>query len=127
MAQITVTIGADGKLTAVNNPTQEDRGKDVIWVFGTGTTGRNLIIEFRLFFPPGSTTPSPNNPNPFVSLGPLGSNQFGGRIRQLARDGLYLYDIFDENTRLEWAVSLAQGGFGGLEIPKPPPPPPPLE
>src|SRR5215204_2887741 len=122
MAQITVTIDANGKVTAIENPTYEDRGADVTWVFGTGTEGRNLIIVFRQFFPPGSTTPGPTNPNPFVSLGPLAARQFGGRIRSLARDGLYFYDIFDESDRLQWAVSLPQGGFGGLEIPKPPPP-----
>lgn len=109
MAQITVTLAANGKVTARANPAKADPGDTITWI----CVGKAKGLGLRVAFQDGS---------PVDRLESAEADQIEGTIRRDTEPGLYLYDIFDRDHRkLAWANPISpQQNFGGIEIPKRP-------
>lgn len=110
MAQITVVLEANGKVTAKANPAHADPGDTITWV----CVGRAKGLGLRIDFQDGS---------PVERLESVVVDQVQGTVRRDTAPGLYLYDIFDrDNGKLAWANPISpQQNFGGIEIPRRPP------
>lgn len=125
--EINVTV-LPGGILEVADPAQNPLGVNardtVTWNF-TDPETLNPRVEFQVFLPADGSKPD---------MGP-GNNPFGnpappiGSLNTVvtAREGLYLYTVFDSNGQvLHWAVPLFIAGsfnanFGGIPIPPDPP------
>lgn len=109
MVDIFVTLDADDRVTAETNPSEANRGEEVTWHCQGRAAGRGLRVVFQ------------EDDGPFDGLRSTSVDQVNGTVRPDAATGLHFYNIFDEDTRLEWANPVSpQQNFGGIEIPRPP-------
>lgn len=110
MAQITVTLEANGKVTAQANPAKAEPGEAITWVCVGRAKGLRLQIDFQ-------------HSTPLDRLESVVEDEIRGTVPQGTAPGLYLYDILDRaGGKLAWANPISpQQNFGGIEIPRRPP------
>ena len=127
---LSLVRGDDGRerARATPNPLQQSvhPGDTVTWRCVDTAAGRNLHLEFRMFFASGSPTAGITNTNPFAGLGLHGEDQFSEPVRPETLAGLYTYHIFEGDTELQWAEPFPNPPnqkdrfFGGIVIEDPP-------
>lgn len=110
MARITVTLEANGKVTAQANPAQADPGDTIRWICVGRAKGLGLRVDFQ-------------EASPLDRLESVVADEIRGTVSQGTAPGLYLYDILDRaGGKIAWANPISpQQNFGGIEIPKRPP------
>jgi hypothetical protein len=122
MATIEVTLGDDGKITAVDQRSIADPQENVTWSFKNFTQDMNPQVVF-IQVAPNNPTPGRLNPSPFFHLEALPGGGFRGTVRPGILSGLYIYEVFDGNLKIDWRDPLpnppnGNGFFGGLDVPR---------
>lgn len=124
MSQKTISVRVTGNgVRAMENPSEALPGDTVTWLFQNGTVGKDLRVVFREVEPADGSTAAECGPNgPFSELARSADRIVGTIPSSVHQQGLFLYDVFEGDTKLEWINPLPPGrNFGGVDVPPPPP------
>ena len=124
MAIIDVLVTKQG-VAARANRESEDHGHDVTWLFTPSLDTFQVVFRGFQAIPTGPLQDT-SAQGPFSQPLTTRGGRVTGTVHPNTQNGLYIYDIHDGTTVLNWLTPISDTqNFGGLDVPKGPPPPSP--